>query len=69
LYPEISFFGLYAPALLICAPIAYALAAGLRMTLGALGLYRFVWSRGLFNAAVFVCLLAVTLHVFSEGSL
>jgi hypothetical protein len=69
LYPEISFFGLYAPALLVCAPIAYALASAVRLSLGFAGLYRFVWSRGLFNTAVFVCLLAVTLHYFSGASL
>jgi hypothetical protein len=65
LNPEISLFGLYAPALLVCAPIAYALAAMVRLTLTALGLYRFVWHRNLFNACMFICLLFAALRFFS----
>ncbi|HEY8161104.1 MAG: DUF1656 domain-containing protein [Methylocystis sp.] len=66
---EISFFGLYAPALLVCAPLAYILASIVKAALSALGLYRFLWHRGLFNLAVFVCLLGALLHFLSETSL
>ncbi len=66
---EVSFFGLYAPGLLVCAPLAYILASLLRLGLSALGVYRFLWHRGLFNAAAFVCLLGVLLHVLSRTAL
>lgn len=66
---EVSFFGLYAPGLLVCAPLAYMLASLLRLALSALGIYRFLWHRGLFNVAVFVCLLGVLLHFLSRTSL
>jgi hypothetical protein len=63
---EISFFGVYLPSLLVCAPIAYALLSIIKLMISALGLQRFIWHRNLFNAAVFVCLLGVTLSIFSE---
>ncbi|KAF2992496.1 DUF1656 domain-containing protein [Methylocystis sp. MJC1] len=66
---EVSFFGLYAPGLLVCAPLAYILASLLRLALTALGIYRFLWHRGLFNVAIFVCLLGVLLHFLSRTSL
>jgi protein AaeX len=55
---EISIAGVFVPSLLIWAVIAVALNAGLRRLLGAVGFYRFVWHRALFDAALFVILLA-----------
>lgn len=66
---EISVFGLYLPSLLVCAPLAYALTVFVRVALGVLGLYRFLWHRSLFNVAIFVCLLGVILHFLSGTSL
>jgi hypothetical protein len=63
---EISFFGVYLPSLLVCAPIAYALLSLIKLMIGALGLQRFIWHRSLFNAAIFICLLGVTLSIISE---
>lgn len=66
--PEVNLFGLYAPALLLCAPLAWLLTRGLRLALGALGLDRFVWHPGLFHVAAFVCLLGLTLHSLTEAT-
>ncbi|QGM98139.1 DUF1656 domain-containing protein [Methylocystis parvus] len=66
--PEISFFGLYAPSLLVCAPIAYILASLVRRMLGALGIYRYLWHQSLAALAIFVCLLGALLHILSEAS-
>ncbi len=63
---EISFFGVYLPSRLVCAPIAYALLSLIKLMVGAVGLQRFIWHRNLFNAAVFVCLLGITLSILSE---
>ncbi len=65
--PEISLFGVFAPSLLVCALIAAILVAALALILRALGLYRFIWHRSLFNAAAFICLLGATLQ-FLEGA-
>ncbi|WP_442756155.1 DUF1656 domain-containing protein [Methylocystis sp. JAN1] len=66
---EVSFFGLYAPSILICAPLAYILASLLRMTLSALGIYGLLWHRGLASLAIFICLLGAVLHFLSRSSL
>jgi hypothetical protein len=66
---EVSFFGLYAPGLLVCASLAYILASLVRTALSALGIYGLLWHRGLVNLAVFVCLLGAFLHFLSGASL
>jgi hypothetical protein len=55
---EMSIGGVFVPALLIWALIAFVLNVGLRRLLYAAGFYRFVWHRALFDAATFVILLA-----------
>jgi hypothetical protein len=64
--PEISAFGLFLPSLLVWAPIAYALTIVLRATLRALGLYRHLWHRALFNVAAFVCFLGAIVLIISR---
>jgi len=66
--PETSIFGIFAPSLLLCAPIAYLLTGFLKQTLGLLGLYRFVWRPALFNVSAFLCLLGGILHLVSRIS-
>jgi hypothetical protein len=66
---EVSFFGLYAPGLLVCAPLAYILSSLVRRMLSALGIYGFLWHRSLADLAIFVCLLGALLHFLSGASL
>jgi RND family efflux transporter MFP subunit len=47
---EIDIHGVFVPALLLSTIAAFALSALLRRVLAALGLYRFVWHRSLFDA-------------------
>jgi len=65
---EVSFFGLYAPGLLVCAPLAYILASLVRRLLGALGIYGLLWRRSLADLAIFVCLLGALVHFLSRAS-
>ncbi|MDE2517404.1 MAG: DUF1656 domain-containing protein [Rhodospirillales bacterium] len=60
---EISFGGVYVPSLLIWALIAFLLNFVLRRVLYALGFYRLVWHRALFDTALFVILLAVVVEI------
>ncbi len=66
---EISFFGVFTPSLLLCAVVAYLVSAGIKEALAAIGFYRFVWHRSLFNFAMFICLLGVAELLLSEASL
>jgi hypothetical protein len=53
---EFDVYGVFVPALLIFAVIAFSLALGLRHALDVAGFYRFVWHRPLFDFAMFVIL-------------
>jgi hypothetical protein len=55
---EISLYGVYVPSLLIWGLVALALHFALRRILAALGFYRLVWHRALFDLALFTILLA-----------
>jgi protein AaeX len=63
---EISIGGVFVPSLLLWALIAFILNVGLRRVLSAVGFYRFVWHRALFDAALFVILLACVVGVSSS---
>lgn len=65
---EVSFFGLYAPSLLFCVPLAYILASLAKRMLSALGVYRFLWHRSLADLAIFLCLLGALLYFLSRAS-
>jgi len=56
---EFNVYGVYVPALLIFAVIAFLLAYVLRRALDAADLYRFVWHRPLFDLALFVIMFGV----------
>ncbi|SCK18573.1 DUF1656 domain-containing protein [Vogesella sp. LIG4] len=57
---EIDIYGVYIPSLLLLMLIAFAATSLLRLLLGYTGLYRIIWHRSLFNFALFVIVLGVT---------
>lgn len=54
---EINVFGVFVPALLVYAIVAFGCKEIVCRGLLALGAYRFVWHRPLFDTALFVLLL------------
>jgi hypothetical protein len=69
---EVNLQGVYVPAPLIWAGVAFVLCSFLDWMLSRTRVYRLVWHRGLFDAAVFLILWgaisAVAYHVaFSEA--
>jgi hypothetical protein len=56
---EFDIYGVYFPAFAVFAAIAFALQLAVKRLLDALGLYRFVWHRALFELALYVILLGV----------
>lgn len=54
---DLNIFGIYIPALLGLALVAYLLNLVLRRLLAMIGFYKFVWHRALFDLALFVVLL------------
>ncbi len=53
---EINIYGVLFPPLLIWVFIALLLSAAVRRALSALGLYRFIWHRPLFDLCMLVML-------------
>ncbi len=53
---EINIYGVLFPPLLIWAGIALVLSAIIRRAISALGLYRFIWHRPLFDLCLLVIL-------------
>jgi hypothetical protein len=64
--PEISIFGVFVPSILLCAIVAYATMSVIARGLRAAGGYRYVWHQSLFNLCIFVCLLGVSVLLFSK---
>ena len=56
---EFDIYGVYFPAFAIFAAIALLLQLVINRFLNALGFYRWVWHRALFDLAVYVILLGV----------
>ena len=52
--------GVFVPSLLTAAMLAFCLTTVVRWSLRRLHLYRFVWHAGLFDVALFVVMLWVT---------
>ena len=72
LMQEINLSGVYLPAALIWAGIAFLLSSVISRTLGRMGFYALVWHRALFDAALFVlfwgAISAVAYHMaFKSG--
>lgn len=54
---DIDLYGVFVPALLVWAVVAFLVNLVLRRLIGALGLYRLVWHRALFDLCLYlVCL-------------
>ncbi|MEL6059907.1 MULTISPECIES: DUF1656 domain-containing protein [unclassified Methylobacterium] len=54
---EIDLYGVFVPGLAVWMVIAFALSLPVRRLFAAIGFYRFVWHRPLFDLAVYVALL------------
>jgi hypothetical protein len=54
---EFDIYGVFVPALLVFAVVAFLLVFALRIVLDAIGFYRFVWHRPLFDLALGVIML------------
>ncbi|WP_407522155.1 DUF1656 domain-containing protein [Methylobacterium oryzisoli] len=58
--PDIDLYGVFVPALLVYAVLAFGVSLVLRRLLARAGLYRFIWHRPLFDLALtVVCLGAI----------
>lgn len=60
---EMNIFGVFVPALLVYAAVAFGFKEGVCRLLLRLGAYRFVWHRPLFDTALFVLLLGGIVRV------
>ncbi len=56
---ELDIYGVLIPPILAWTAIALAAAGLLRLAMGRLRVYRFVWHKPLFDLALFVIVLAV----------
>jgi len=56
---EFDIYGVYFPAFAVFAAIAFLLQLVINRLLRAIGFYRLVWHRALFDLAVYVILLGV----------
>ena len=54
LLQEVNLSGVYLPAALLWAGIAFLFSSVISRTLGRMGFYALVWHRALFDAALFV---------------
>lgn len=64
---ELDVFGVYIPPLLVCAIVAFLLAALLSQLLIRVGFYRLVWHRPLFDVAMYTIVLGGTLLAFAAA--
>ncbi|SPR99987.1 DUF1656 domain-containing protein [Cupriavidus taiwanensis] len=62
---EIDLYGLFVPGVLVLAVLAFAVATAIRMVLAALGCYRHIWHRSLFNLFLYVIVLGAVAAVFA----
>ena len=58
-FGEFDIYGVYFPAFVVFAAIAFVLHLAIKRLLDAFGVYRFVWHRALFDVAIYVILLAI----------
>lgn len=59
---DLTVSGVFIPALLCAAAIAFVLNTLLRRVLGQAGVYRFVWHRPLFDLALYMMLLGLVVR-------
>lgn len=60
---EFDIYGVYFPAFAVFAAIAFLLQLVIKRPLNAIGFYRLVWHRALFDLAIYVILLGVVTAV------
>jgi len=63
---EVNFGGVFFPAFLLWVVVAFILNAVLRRLLAAIGFYRIVWHRALFDLALFTILLGGIVGIASH---
>ncbi len=56
---EVDIYGVYFPAFIVFAGVAFLLQLAVNRLFNAFGVYRFVWHRPLFDLAIYVILLGV----------
>jgi protein AaeX len=56
---EFDIYGVYFPVFVVFAAVAFLIQLALKRLLDAVGFYRFVWHRPLFDLAIYVILLGV----------
>ena len=56
---EFDIYGVYFPAFIIFAGVTFVLQVFAKRLLNAMGAYRFVWHRPLFDLALYVILLGI----------
>ncbi|MDT4794506.1 efflux system membrane protein [compost metagenome] len=62
---EIDLYGVFVPGVLVLMVLAFAVTTAIRMTLAALGCYRHIWHRSLFNLSLYVIVLSAVAAVFA----
>jgi hypothetical protein len=66
---EFDIYGVYVPLLAVFGGVAFLLQLAVKRAFDALGFYRFVWHRPLFDLSIFVILLgAVTAIGIAAGA-
>lgn len=60
----VDLYGIYLPSLMLLAILAFVLLRALTRGLVALGFYRLVWHRPLFDLALYIVLLALSELLF-----
>ena len=56
---EFDIYGVYFPAFVVFAAIAFVIQLAIKRLLDACGVYRFVWHRALFDVGLYVIVLGV----------
>ncbi|AMN39879.1 DUF1656 domain-containing protein [Rhodoplanes sp. Z2-YC6860] len=63
---EFDIYGVLVPALLVWLAVAYVVYFAVRGVLSVAGVYRFIWHRPLFDAALYVILLGAIVFVAAK---
>jgi protein AaeX len=63
---DLDIFGVYLPGLMVMAAAAFLLNLVVRRALGAIGFYRLVWHRSLFDLSLFVIFLGGLTVLFQK---
>ncbi|WP_432260573.1 DUF1656 domain-containing protein [Cupriavidus sp. TMH.W2] len=61
---EIDLYGVFVPGVLVLMVLAFAATTAIRTVLAALGCYRHIWHRSLFNLSLYVIVLGAVAAAF-----